>query len=81
MKFGLIANKLHRKHGTSGLFQWLSASEETIRTLQLELDAIGGTYDAIQDRGYFKSYAKLRRSLVPSNGSPSKLFMLALPSA
>jgi methylglyoxal synthase len=62
MKFGLIANKLHRKHGTSGLFQWLSASEETIRTLQLELDAIGGTFDAVADRGYFKNYSKLHRS-------------------
>jgi methylglyoxal synthase len=62
MKFGLIANKLHRKHGASGLFQWLNAAEAETRKLQLELNAIGGTFDAIVDRGYFKDYAKLTRS-------------------
>jgi methylglyoxal synthase len=62
MKFGLIANKLHRKHGASGLFQWLNDSEVEVRKLQLELDAIGGTFDAIADRGYLKDYPKLRRS-------------------
>jgi methylglyoxal synthase len=62
MKFGLIANKLHRKHGASGLFQWLNAAEAEAIKLQLEFNAIGGTYDAIVDRGYFKDYAKLTRS-------------------
>jgi methylglyoxal synthase len=62
MKFGLIANKLHRKHGASGLFQWLGASELEIRKLEFAFDAIGGTFDAIQDRGYLKGYAHLLRS-------------------
>ncbi len=62
MKFGLIANKFHRKHGASGLFQWLDASEGDARKLQFEFNAIGGTFDAVVDRGYFKNYPNLIRS-------------------
>jgi methylglyoxal synthase len=62
MKFGLIANKFHRKHGASGLFQWLDASEGEARKLQFKFNAIGGTFDAIVDRGYFKNYPNLVRS-------------------
>jgi methylglyoxal synthase len=62
MKFGLIANKFHRKHGASGLFQWLDASEGDARKLQFKFNTIGGTFDAIVDRGYFKNYPNLVRS-------------------
>jgi methylglyoxal synthase len=62
MKFGLVANKLHRKQGSSGLFQWANQTESEVRKLNLTLNAIGGTYDAIIDRGYFAGYDKLIRS-------------------
>jgi methylglyoxal synthase len=61
MKFGLIANKLHRKHGRSGLFQWLEQSEALIRKTQCELHTIGGTFDAIVDRGLLADYPPLIR--------------------
>jgi methylglyoxal synthase len=60
-------------HGSSGLFQWLNATEVQARNLQLELDAIGGTFDAIIDRGYFKDYANFRRSLNSFEGGLMRL--------
>jgi methylglyoxal synthase len=62
MKFGLIANKLHRKQGASGLFYWLARSEAGIRELSLQLHAIGGTFEAIRDRNYLLNYPQLVRS-------------------
>jgi methylglyoxal synthase len=62
MKFGLVANKLHRKQGASGLFHWLTKSEAGIRNLSLQLHAIGGTFDAIRDRNYLLNYPHLVRS-------------------
>jgi hypothetical protein len=56
MTWGPIANKLHRRRGCGALFQWLKSSESLIRRLQCELRAIGGTFDAIVDRGFLAHY-------------------------
>ncbi len=55
MKYGLITNKLHRKHGDSGLFTWVRRTKAAMQAMNWQLYTMGGTYDALQDRGFIDS--------------------------
>lgn len=61
MRLGLAANKLHHSHDDAALFRWLSACEQGIRELGIELHAVGRTHDAIMRAGLLANYATLRR--------------------
>jgi methylglyoxal synthase len=61
MRFGLVASKLHRQDVAGGLADWVGASDGGIRALQLELHAVGGTYDALARQGLLAGYNRLVR--------------------
>ncbi|MBT2322963.1 methylglyoxal synthase [Variovorax paradoxus] len=61
MRFGLIASRLHRRDANGGLAHWIEASDAGIRSLQLELHAVGGTYDALMRQGLLAGYERLVR--------------------
>ena len=61
MRFGLIASRLHRQDANGGLAHWAAACDEGIRTLQLELHAVGGTFDALRQHGLLAGYDRLVR--------------------
>lgn len=61
MRFGLIASRLHRQDANGGLAHWAAACDEGIRTLQLELHAVGGTFDALRQHGLLVGYERLVR--------------------
>ncbi|SOD30640.1 methylglyoxal synthase [Variovorax sp. YR752] len=46
LRFGLVANRLHRR-AEGALLAWARACDESIRTLDLQLYAVGGAYDAL----------------------------------
>ncbi|MDN7177665.1 methylglyoxal synthase [Caballeronia sp. SEWSISQ10-4 2] len=61
MRIGLAANRLHHSRLGSPLFDWLRHTEAGIRELDLDLCAVGGTYDAIVRHGLLVGYARLQR--------------------
>ncbi|CAN7305536.1 MULTISPECIES: methylglyoxal synthase [unclassified Variovorax] len=61
MRFGLIASRLHRQDASGGLAHWAAVCDDGIRALQLELHAVGGTYDALMRQGLLAGYDRLVR--------------------
>ena len=61
MRLGLVANRLHHCNPQAALFRWLRHCEAGVRDLNLQLHAVGGTYDAISRVGMLRNYDGLHR--------------------
>ncbi|MGJ3699541.1 methylglyoxal synthase [Variovorax sp. AFSI2.2] len=61
MRFGLVANRLHRQSVDGALLRWAKAYEDSIRSLNLKLHAVGGTYDALAREGVLSNSGSLVR--------------------
>jgi methylglyoxal synthase len=61
MRFGLVANRLHRQGAEGALAGWVRSCEAGIRELGLGLHAVGGTCDALGRLGLLKDYPALVR--------------------
>lgn len=48
LRFGLAANKFHRSASDSGLMKWINDARQDIRSLNIDLYAVGGAFDSIQ---------------------------------
>ena len=59
MRFGLVANRLHRQQAGGALGRWAGQCESGIRALNLGLEAVGGTYDALARQRLLKNYPPL----------------------
>nr|WP_255494618.1 methylglyoxal synthase [Luteibacter sp. Sphag1AF] len=69
----MAASHLHRSTPDAALFRWIRSCETGIRELDLELCAVGGTYDAIVREGLLKHYPGLVRYPSGHNGGLVKL--------
>ena len=73
MRLGLAANRLHHANEDAALFRWLRACGPGIRTLGLELHAVGRTHDAIAATRVLDGYAGLKRYPYGREGGLMKL--------
>ncbi len=73
MRLGLAANRLHHQDPDAALFRWLRCCESGVRELQLGLNAVGRTHDAIADAGLLAGYTGLVRYPYGRDGGLMKL--------
>src|ERR1700712_214534 len=68
MRFGLVANRLHRREADGGLGPWARECDGGIRALDFGLHAVGGTHDALQRQGLLQDHGPLVRLPYGSEG-------------
>ncbi len=73
LRLGLAANRLHHASADSACFDWLRTSAPGIQSLNIELHAVGRTYDAIQREGLLADYPGLIRYPYGREGGLMKL--------
>lgn len=73
MRYGLIANRLHRRADGGALANWLQACDAGIRALGWELHAVGGTYDAMQRQGLLAGYASVAKLAYGAEGGVMRI--------
>ncbi len=73
LRLGLAANRLHHESSNAACFDWLRTSAAGIESLNIELHAVGRTYDAIQREGLLIHYPGLIRYPYGREGGLMKL--------
>ena len=73
MRFGLVANRLHRQQADGGLARWVTDCDAGIRALGLGLHAVGGTHDALMRQGLLTGHAPLVRLPYGAEGGVMRL--------
>ena len=73
LRLGLAANRLHHASTDSACFDWLRTSASGIQSLNIELHAVGRTYDAICREGLLTDYPGLIRYPYGREGGLMKL--------
>ena len=73
MRFGLVANRLHRETAHGGLAYWAQRCDPGVRTLQLELQVVGGTYDALVNLRLLQGHSGLFKLPYGAEGGVMRL--------
>jgi methylglyoxal synthase len=61
LRFGLIANRVHRQGGDGALMTWAKTCDEGIRALDMRLFVVGGAYDALMNAQMLMGYRSMFR--------------------